>query len=60
MYMTHRQISSDADEVYRMSLPQFSEHVYFVQICPVFAGPVTYGVSQRTILEPLMLLLWLI
>ena len=20
----------------------FSEHVYFVQICPVFAGPVTY------------------
>ena len=22
----------------------FSEHVYFVQICPVFAGPVTYYV----------------
>ena len=21
----------------------FSEHVYFVQICPVFAGPVTYN-----------------
>ena len=22
----------------------FSEHVYFVQICPVFAGPVTFTV----------------
>ena len=23
----------------------FSEHVYFVQICPVFAGPVTFYVG---------------
>ena len=25
----------------------FSEHVYFVQICPVFAGPVTYNIMQH-------------
>ena len=26
----------------------FSEHVYFVQICPVFAGPVTFNVQILT------------
>ena len=37
-----RKLTEHEYHKYRPRKVPFSEHVYFVQICPVFAGPVTY------------------
>ena len=37
-----RKLTEHEYDKHRPRTVLFSEHVYFVQICPVFAGPVTY------------------